>query len=192
MMYQFILFSLMLLTFASIGISQAPPPPPPPPPPLIYEPPSTSDFVDFMADDGFFTVTFPGEPTKKVEKQGQATMTSYRVYRKGSNSIVGTTSLAADMTGNSDQLFSAIREAIGQRQRTKIVAERDIELRGFIGREFEVDYGLRYGIIRIYLSGAKVIEIQCDVTNWSLLSDKVKSEWRTEANRFFSSLIINK
>lgn len=190
-MYQAVLLLLLLLTLVGVGVSQAPPPPPPPPP-LIYEPPSRDNFVDFMADDGSFTVTFPGEPTKRVEKQGQATITTYRVYRKGSNSIVGTTSLSADMSSQSDQLFSAIRTAIGQRQSTKIVAERDIELGGFMGREFEVDYGLRYGITRVYITGAKAIEIQCDVTNWSLLSDKVKAAWRTEANRFFSSFIINK
>ncbi len=190
-MYQVVLLSLLLLTLVGVGVSQAPPPPPPPPP-LIYEPPTTDDFVDFMADDGSFTATFPGEPTKSVEKQVQATITTYRVYRKGSNSIVGMTSLSADMTSQSDQLFSAIRAAIGQRQRTKIIAERDIELGGFMGREFEVDYGLRYGITRVYITGATAIEIQCDVANWSLLSDKVKADWRTEANRFFSSFIINK
>lgn len=190
--------SLLWLFLMSVGLlAQAPPPPPPtkrpgpPPPPVIYAKPDDSEIKEFSAP-GEFAAAFAGEPGREVRERNGATVTIYRVRRLGSNSGVIVTLRADDLTDRIDAAFLAIREAILLEPRSTIMEEKDINLQGLRGREFEIDLGIRRRLVRVFIDGHRVIEIHSDVTNWHIISEKTKDQWRKETSRFFDSLKILK
>ena len=123
------------------------------------------------------------------QSAGDAVILSYRVYRKGSNSIVGITETTKMLGDRSDEAFHQIRESIVQNG-GKIEEESEISASGWKGKEFGFLQGYVYRRMRVFIVGARIFEIQSDVTNWHILSDKVKEDWRKETNRFFESFKI--
>lgn len=192
---------LLTVVFASFhfgSLGQGPPPPPPssppgpPPPPLIYSPPSASDVKEFVPAEKSFTAKFPGNPKLEEKDLGWAVTKQYKVYRRGSNSSVSITEYKEELPVSTDEAFRLIRQGILSEPRSLMDAESDFELDGIKGKEYKVNLDLRYRIIRIFIVGRRVFEIQSDVTNWHIISEDVKAAWRKETDRFFSSFKIFK
>lgn len=190
-----IFFCLIVIGIVSSfnGFAQELPPPPSrrnPPPPLIYTAPLYEEIEEFSSLDKSFIASFPGKPKVEERDLGAAKTATYRVYRKGSNSTVNITEYREDLSSRTDEAFKLIREGIRNTPRSRIEAETEIELDGRKGKEFRIDLTMQYRIVRIFIVGKRVFEIQSDVTNWHIIGEKTKEEWRKETDRFFSSFRI--
>jgi hypothetical protein len=193
-------FSVLLVSFFCLCVRGEAPPPPsppssrqgPPPAPLIYKAPHPSDLRKFTSTDRTFSAEFPNEPKVEVKDLGAASVRIYKVYRSGSNSSVSVTEYKEDLPVSADEAFRVIRQGILTEPRSLMDAESDFELNGVNGKEYRINLDLRYRIVRIFIVGRRVFEIQSDVTNWHIISDEVKDSWRKETDRFFSSFKILK
>ena len=194
-----LLYTLLLMVLLVSGaFSQTPPPtvaprqgpPPPPPAPLIYSPPTASDLEDFTPASKLFSARFPGKPSERKQNANDATVTSYRVYRKGSNSAVGITETTMLLANRSEEIFRNIKEGIEQIG-GKIEKESEVASGGWSGKEYGFRQDLSYRRLRVFIVGARIFEIQSDVTNWHIIGDKVKEDWNKETDRFFGSLTIH-
>lgn len=184
--------TILLLTFllsASfiLVVAQSPLPPPPP---LIFSKPDPSEIFEYSAEDKSFKASFPGKPIQSNQFVDGVPITSYRMYRKGSNSIVGVTTSRTDLSMKSAQRYSAVRELLLKLPKTSITVDKAIESNGKTAHEFEVLSDFHYRRIRIFVVGPQIFEIQSDVTNWHIIGDKVKTAWREESDRFFNSFVI--
>ena len=167
----------------------------PPPPPLIYAPPAAADIQTFSSSDKSFTASFPGKPEVEEKMMGNAKVSSIRVYRKGSNSVIGITDFMRDISANSEQVFKMVRERMVAKGDAKIVSEKDVKLDTYAGKEFVIDSGMVHRISRVFVVRERIYEIYIDVTNWQILTDhnpKVVSEFDKEATRFLDSFQLAK
>jgi hypothetical protein len=160
---------------------------PPPPPPLIYKAPQKSEFKEFVSDDKTFQVTFPGVPKVTKQEMINASIISYRVYRQGSNSIADTIDFNSNLENNKEKFYEIIKGNLLKMSKSKIEAEKDFQINGKSGKEFDVLYDYQYQKIRILVVGKRVYEIRSDVTNWHIIGDKTKKEFFDETERFFNS-----
>ncbi len=192
-------FGLLIFGFAFLiqVEGQAPPPPSPrqgppapPPAPLIYSPPLNTDIKEFTPESKLFTARFPGMPSEQKRMSNGADITTYRVYRKGSNSTIAITEKVARLADHSEEGFRLIREAI-RKQGGKIENDSEVAVNGWKGREFRALHDYTFRRFRVFIVGARVFEIQSDVTNWHIIGDKVKKEWNKETDRFFASFKLN-
>ncbi len=165
-------------------------PPAPPPAPLIYSAPSKSELEVFTPDSKFFSAEFPGSPSERKQTVGEAVTLTYRTYRKGSNSVVAVTETSVRLANRIEEAYQLIREAI-LKQGGKIEEESEVSVSAWPGREFQVLQNYTYRRFRVFVVNSRVFEIQSDVTNWHIISDKVKAEWHKDTDRFFASLKIN-
>ena len=176
---------------------QAPPPPSPrrgppapPPAPLIFSPPAESDLKDFSPESKLFAARFAGLPTEQKRNVSGAVISTYRVYRKGSNSVVAITEMPINIENRSDEGFGLIRDGI-RNNAGKLDKEGEITIDRQVGREFSALYDFTYRRFRVFIVANRIFEIQSDVTNWHIINDKTKEEWNRETDRFFSSFKIN-
>ena len=184
-----ILFVALLLFGSALG-SAAQQAPPPPPPPLIYEAPATTDIKSFTAADKSFTADFPGKPEVDEKMMGNGKVYSFRVYRKGSNSVIGITEFMDDLSSESERVFKVVRERMQKRPDTKIVSEKEAKLGGYTGKEFVIDDGFVHRISRVFIVRQRIYEIYVDVTNWHILTrhnPEIVAAFEKEAVRFFDS-----
>jgi len=169
--------------------------PPPPPPPLIYKAPEKSDLKEFVSEDKTFQITFPGVPQKTRQEIENGTVTSYQVYRQGSNSIVNAVDFSIDLEINKEKIYGIIKNNLLKIPKSTIEAERMIVIDGKAGKEFDVLQDYHYSKVRIFIIGKRIYEIRSDVTNWHILSkyntDKI-TEFKKETERFFESFKLNK
>jgi hypothetical protein len=184
-----IAFCGIFLTDAEKTHGQAPPPPPPP---LIYSKPDPADVKEFIPDDKIFVANFPGIPTISRKEVNGATVTSYQVYRKGSHSIVTVTEFPYEIGSQVERAVGIVRENLLKMPKTSVKVDKSIEVDGQKGHEFEVLSDYDYRRIRLFMVGTRVIDINSDVTNWHIIGDKTKEEWRQETDRFFSSFKLSK
>lgn len=161
--------------------------PPPPPPPLIYKAPEKSELKDFVADDKTFRATFPGVPQFSRQKSESAVVTNYRVYRKGSNSVVTVIDFDYDVEGAREKIYENERNHFLKLPNTVVQAERDFQTDGRTGREFDVLQNYFFHKIRVLVVGARVYEIKTDATNLHVVGEKTKKEFADETDRFFNS-----
>ncbi len=162
-------------------------PPPPPSAPLIYKAPGASDLKDFVSEDKTFQATFPG--VLKITKQEieNGFVTSYRVYRFGSNSIVNALDFNVDLEQRKEKIVENIKNSFLKLPKTTIEAERDFQIDGKTGKEFDVLQDFKYQRVRILVVGARVYEIKSDATNWHIIGDATKKQFFAETERFFNS-----
>lgn len=197
----FVLSLLSVSTASQVPPPSRPGPPPPssstrrdqpapPPPPLIYSPPASSEIEDFTPTTKLFSARFPGKPSESNRNVNDAVITTYRVYRKGSNSVVAVTETMTLLANRSEEAFRLIKESIEQNG-GKIERESEIVVGDWTGKEFGFRQDLGFRRLRVFIVGARILEIQSDVTNWHIISDKVKDEWNKETQRFFDSFKIN-
>ena len=179
---------LLLINLGAVGVfSQKPLPPPRA---LIYTAPAKTELKEFVAADKSFKATFPGTPKAETQDLDVATATFYRVYRQGSNSIVGVYQFQNDLEVARENAFKAYKDTIAKSPKVKIEDERDVDVDGIAAKEFDITEDLQFHKIRILISGNRLYELKSDVTNWQLLSKDNKdkaAEFVTEANRFFAS-----
>jgi hypothetical protein len=188
-MKYFLCLILVLTALHSVASAQEPPPPPPP---LIYKAPDKSDFKEIVSEDERFQITFPGIP--KITKQDleNAFVTIYSVYRQGSNSVVNTYDFKFDIEENKEKIFELFKNSILKNTKAKIESEKEIQIEGIPGKEFDVHNNLQYQKVRIFVSGNTLYEIATDVTNWHIIGDSTKKLFFDESERFFNSFkIIN-
>ena len=193
---QFFVTIFLFGTVSGSAFSQAPPPPSPlqgppapPPPPLIYSPPTSSEIADFTPESKLFSARFPGKPSERRQNVNDAVVITYRVYRKGSNSVVGITETTMLLANRTEDAFRQIKESIEQHG-GKIEKESEAVTSGWKGKEFGFQQDLSYRRLRVFIVGARIFEIQSDVTNWHIIGDKVKAEWNKETDWFFESFKI--
>lgn len=169
--------------------------PPPPPPPLIYEAPEKSELKEFVSEDKSFQITFPGVPKITKQETGSGTITNYRVYRQGSNSIVNTIEFGGDVEINEEKIYELVRSSVAKTPKSTIQVEKDFQIDGKTGKEFEILRDYHFEKVRILIAGKRIYEIKSDVTNWHILSkynnDKA-IEFAEETRRFFDSFKLNK
>ena len=161
--------------------------PPPPPPPLIYKAPEKNELKEFVSEDEKFQISFPGVPKVTKQELPNGKNTNYRVYRQGSNSVVSVTEFKFNLEKSKEKIYETIRTIILKAPKTKIEAERHIQLNAISGEEFDVLSDYQYQKIRVFIVGNKMYEIRNDVTNWHIIGDKTKKEFFDETNRFFDS-----
>ncbi len=169
------------------GDSNRSAPPPPPPAPLIYKAPEKSDFKDFVSEDGTFQITFPGVPKLTKQELENGILTNYRVYRQGSNSIVNTIDFIFDVETNKEKIYENYKINLLKTPKTTVEAERDFQIEGKTGKEFDVRLDFYYQKIRIFVVGTRVYEIKSDATNWHIINDATKKQFFSETDRFFNS-----
>ncbi|MBA2335023.1 MAG: hypothetical protein H0V90_08810 [Blastocatellia bacterium] len=165
------LLALLLFVSSALVFAQTPAPPPPP---LIFSKPDPSEVFEYTAEDNSFKATFPGKLSLSDQVLDKAFIRRYRVYRKGSNSIIGVTTFKTKVSEKYSKIFSAIRESLAKLPKTSIVVDKDIKFGGKTAHEFEILSDFQYRRIRIFVIGAQIFEIQSDVTNWHIIGDKIK------------------
>jgi hypothetical protein len=192
---KFVLNFIFILNIFALTVS-AQAPPPPPPPPLIYKAPGKSDFKEFISEEKNFQIVFPGAPKITKQESENGTVTSYQVYREGSNSIVGITEFKYDLEKNRERIYEIMKAAFLKSPKTKIESEKDIQLNGLPGKEFNLLSDFQYQRTRIFIVGERIYEIRNDVTNWHILTKYNKEkvdDFNNETERFFNSFkFLNK
>ena len=111
---------------------------PPPPPPLIYNSPAKSDLKEFIPEDKSFQITFSGIPTKTEKEVEKNLITTYKVYRQGSNSLVNVIEFEDNVEDIKDKIYELARNSYLKQPKSKIEAEKDIQLDGRPAKVFEV------------------------------------------------------
>lgn len=164
--------------------------PPPPPAPLIYKAPDEKDLKEFISADKTFQVTFPGVPQVSRQEIPNGVVTSYRVYREGANSIVNTIDYDFELENSREKIYESVRANLLKIPKSKIEAEREINIGGSKAIEFDVLQDYQFQKIRIVIVGKRIYEVKNDVTNWHILSKynvNKTVEFRDETERFFAS-----
>lgn len=159
----------------------------PPPAPLIYKAPEKSELKEFVSEDKTFQITFPGVPKITRQKVENGTLATYLVYRQGSNSIVNVADFDIDIENGREEIYASIKNDFLKTPKTTIKAEKDIEINGESGKEFDVLQDYQYQKIRILIIGTRLYEIKSDVTNWHIIGDSTKKQFFSETERFFNS-----
>ena len=121
---------------------------------------------------------------------GNAKVSSFRVYRKGSNSVIGITDFLRDISGNSERAFKMVRERMLAKGDAKLISEKDVAVDGYAGKEFVIDSGSTYRISRVFVVRERIYEIYVDVVNWDILTKdlpNVGTAFEKETARFFAS-----
>ena len=167
-------------------------PPPPPPPPLIYSAPQNSEISEFNPENKIFAVDFPGKPAVKTESFPNGSITTYSVYRKGSNSIVGITEFNGNIEDKKEDIYEVIKKQILKDPTATIEKETEIETSGKSGREFYINMRMIFRKLRVFVVEDKIFEISNDVTNWHIINEKTKNDYLNETERFFDSFVIQK
>ena len=182
-----LIYTVALNFFALTVMTQAPPPPPPP---LIYKAPEKSDFKEFVSEDKTFEIVFPGVPKITKQEISNGVVTSYRVYRQGSNSIVNTVDYNFDLENQREKVYQTVKNNLTKIPKAVIETERDIKIDGITGKEYGISYDLQFQKLVILIVGRRVYELKSDVTNWHILSrynkEKV-ADFENETKRFFAS-----
>ena len=160
---------------------------PPPPAPLIYKAPNTSDLKDFVSEDKTFQATFPGTPKITKQEVENGFVTSYRVYRYGSNSIVNVLDYNSDLENYKEKIFENIKNSFIKSPKTTIQAERDFQFKEKTGKEFDVLQDFNYQRVRLLVVGTRVYELISDATNWHIIGEVTKKQFFAETERFFNS-----
>ena len=189
-MKKFINWILVLSFCGSTVFAQKKPPPPPPPAPLTYKAPEEKDLKEFVSADKTFQITFPGVPQISRQEIPNGIITSYRVYRHGANSIVNTIDYNFELENSREKIYETIRANLLKIPKSKIEAEKEININGTKGMEFEVLQDYQFQKIRIMIVGKRVYEVKNDVTNWHILSNynsEKTVEFGIETERFFAS-----
>ena len=162
----------------------------PPPPPLIYKAPEKTELKEFVSEDKTFQITFPGIPKISKQEIEGGNLTSYIVYRQGSNSIVNTADFTVEVEANKEKIYETMKSNLLKLPKTTIEAERNFKIDGKEGKEFDVVQDFYLQKIRILIIGKRIYEIKSDVTNWHILSKYSKekaAEFENETRRFFDS-----
>ncbi|HEY0657795.1 MAG TPA: hypothetical protein VGD05_04950 [Pyrinomonadaceae bacterium] len=148
---------------------------------------------DFVSEDKTFQITFPGIPKITKQEMENAAVTSHRIYRQGSNSIVNVYDYGFEIEGQKDKILETVKNNLLKKPKSTIESEKDIEIGGLTGKELQVLQDYQFQIIRILITGKRIYELKNDVTNWHILSkfnnDKVE-EFKVETRRFFDSFKI--
>lgn len=169
--------------------------PPPPPAPLIYKAPNASDLRNFVSEDKTFQITFPGIPKISKQEIPNGNVTSYRVYRQGSNSIVNTIDYNFELENNAERIYENVRTTLLKVPKSTIEAERDVKIGDMSGKEFDVLQDYQFQKIRILIVAKRIYEIKSDVTNFHILSkynrEKI-TDFKNETERFFASFKLSK
>ena len=162
----------------------------PAPAPLLYSAPAASEIETFTAPDKSFSASFPGKPEVEEKMMGNAKVSSFRVYRKGSNTVIGITDFMRDISGYPERVFKTVRDRMLLKPDTKIVSEKDIKLDSYVGKEFVIDSGPVHRISRVFIARERIYEVYIDVTNWNILRPIAVSSFEKEATRFLDSFLI--
>ena len=186
-MKYFLSLAFLLNMFGLVVFAQ----PPAPPTPLIYKSPQKSDLEEFVSKDKTFQITFPGVPQVIEQSIEKALVTRYLVYRQGSNSIVTTTDFNFDLDDTKEKIYELVKDGLLKTPKSKLEAERKVQINGKTGREFDVLHSLQYQKVRIFVLGKRVYEIKSDVTNWHIIGDATKKQFFDETERFFNSFKFN-
>jgi len=181
------LLKLIVATFACSLLAFGQKSSPPPPAPLIYKSPEKDSLKEFVPEDRTFQIVFPGVPkSNRLQSEG-GTVTTYGLYRQGSNSIVGITEFKSDTKKDQEKIYEIIRNHLLKFPKTTIKSEKDVQIDGKSGREFSVLSDYQFHITRVLLIGNKMYELRNDVTNWHIIGDETKQEFFNETERFFNS-----
>ncbi|MEP7149508.1 MAG: hypothetical protein ABI857_11570, partial [Acidobacteriota bacterium] len=170
-------------------------PPPPPPSPLIYEAPAAADIRSFSPPDNSFRADFPGEPKVTEKESGDLKIRTFRVYRKGSNSVIEINEFSRDISAEDGAVFGLIREGFLKKRDVQITSEKDIELDGYLGKEFVIDDGYVHRVVRVFVADRRTYEIHSDATNWHILTKynpEVVAKFEEDTARFFKSFRLAK
>ncbi len=128
----------------------------PPPAPLIYKAPEKSELKEFVSEDKTFQITFPGVPKITRQKVENGTLAIYLIYRQGSNSIVNVADFDIDIENGREEIYASIKNDFLKTPKTTIKAEKDIEINGESGKEFDVLQDYQYQKIRILIIGTRL------------------------------------
>ncbi len=168
---------------------------PPPPPPLIYKAPEKTDFKEFISEDKTFQITFAGAPKVTNQTLEYGALTSYRVYKQSSNSIVNVIELnkgQEQLENNKQKFYDLIGGQFLKVPKTTIEAEKAVQIAGEIGKELDILQDYEYTKIRILIVGNRIYQLQNDVTNWHIINDSTKKAYNNETQRFFDSFKLIK
>jgi hypothetical protein len=178
----FVFLILLILSGVATTAAQASPPSP-----VLYSAPAASEIQTFTAPDKSFSASFPGKPEVEEKMMGNAKVSSFRVYRKGSNTVIGITDFMRDISGNPERVFKMVRDRMLLKPDSKIASEKDIKLDSHAGKEFVIDSGYVHRISRVFIVRERIYEVYIDVTNWNILAPTVVSSFEKEATRFLDS-----
>ncbi len=162
----------------------------PPPRALIYNAPDTKELKEFTSTENNFKAIFPGIP--KVNKQDweKVSVTSFRIYRQGSNTILNVYEFKNDLEQIKEKGYELLKTSLLKTPDAKFEAERDVQTNGIGAKEFDFLVGLQFQRIRVLIVGNRVYELKNDVTNWHILSKYNKekvADFERETTRFFES-----
>lgn len=176
-----------LLSFGETLAYTQPPPPLPPPPPLIYSAPNNIDIKEFVAEDNGFKIAFAGTP--KIHKQDvtSGSITTYNVYRQGSNSIITVIDSVTEITLKSEEIIERLKNNLLKEPDSKLIEEKDLKTTNQTVKEFAINYGMRFMKVRIIITKKKIYLISNDVTNWHIIGNPTKKAYEDETIRFFNS-----
>lgn len=161
---------------------------PPPPPPIIYKAPDTSSFKIYVADDNSFQATFPGSPTVTEKTLDDGVLFKmYFVYGSGYYTFIKVTDTHTSLKGREDKIYDYLRKNYLKNPKSKIELEKDITLEGVEGKEFSILKDYNYLKTRVFIKDTRVIELENSVTNWHIISEKIKEDYLDETERFFNS-----
>lgn len=180
-----ILAILFLLSFGEILVYTQEPLPPPPP--LIYSAPNSADIKEFVPEDKSFKVAFPGTP--KISKQDVTggSITTYSVYRQGSNSVVTIIDSGDGITLKNEEIIERLKGNLLKAPDSKLVEEKDFKTTNQTGKEFAVNYGMKFMKVKMLITKKKIYLISSDVTNWHIIGNPTKKAYEDETTRFFDS-----
>lgn len=176
----------------------------PPPPPLIWATPSETEIKEFVSKDLGFKISFPGNPKLETKQVDGVDESFFKVYRKGSNSIVRIFAYKKKVEKFRDEIVKNYRDSImnspppyfgAKFPKPEIISENEFNLGKHKGIEFVYKFDLSFAKVRLLFVDKRVYEIKSDVTNWHILTQsypKKVDEFDKETKRFFDSFQLIK
>jgi len=162
----------------------------PPPRALIYSAPDTKELSEFTSTENNFKAVFPGKPKVIKQDSEEVSVTVFRVYRQGSNSVLNVYEFKNDLEQIKENVYQMIKTTLLKTPDAKIEAERDVQTNGIGAKEFDVLHDLQFQRNRVLIVGNRVYELKNDVTNWHIISKYNKekaADFERETSRFFES-----
>ncbi len=88
------------------------------------------------------------------------------------------------------KVYEVVKTNLLKLPKSTIEAEKDIEISGIAGKEFDVLQDYDFQKVRILIVGRRIYEIKSDVTNWHILTKSYPgkvADFKSETERFFAS-----
>ncbi len=159
------------------------------PPPAIYTNPKPTDLKPFKPADGYFSVVFAGKAAVEEQAANNGDIFDYRANHGPMRQtlVVGEFEFEIAEPGKFLERYRS-----GLKKET-LVSEREITLAGRPGKEFIIDAGNNYELLKITVIGNRLYSLGCAVDNWQTLKKSYQArvtEFMAECDRFFGSFEI--